>query len=138
MVNEETYKAVNAVKEDSEQRHRNDHYTGGGLHFFHGGRRHFAHLGAHVPEEVHGLVPPAANLAVPAIVRSCRYGSARCHFRHRFLFLRPCSARLRYSYFKLAGAEGLEPPSSVLETDSLAIELTPLEFVIAVICNRRN
>ena len=27
---------------------------------------------------------------------------------------------------KLAGAEGFEPPSSVLETDSLAIELTPL------------
>src|SRR6185312_700018 len=28
----------------------------------------------------------------------------------------------------LAGAEGLEPPSSVLETDSLAIELTPLRI----------
>ena len=27
---------------------------------------------------------------------------------------------------ELAGAEGFEPPSSVLETDSLAIELTPL------------
>ena len=27
---------------------------------------------------------------------------------------------------KLAGAEGFEPPSSVLETDSLTIELTPL------------
>jgi hypothetical protein len=26
----------------------------------------------------------------------------------------------------MAGAEGFEPPSSVLETDSLAIELTPL------------
>ena len=26
----------------------------------------------------------------------------------------------------LAGAEGFEPPSSVLETDSLAVELTPL------------
>src|SRR3954465_3171589 len=30
--------------------------------------------------------------------------------------------------FELAGAEGLEPPSSVLETDSLAIELTPLHL----------
>src|SRR4029078_2512131 len=28
----------------------------------------------------------------------------------------------------LAGAEGFEPPSSVLETDSLTVELTPLSF----------
>src|SRR5580700_986172 len=27
----------------------------------------------------------------------------------------------------MAGAEGFEPPSSVLETDSLTVELTPLE-----------
>ena len=29
---------------------------------------------------------------------------------------------------KLAGAEGFEPPSSVLETDSLTVELTPLFY----------
>jgi hypothetical protein len=29
---------------------------------------------------------------------------------------------------ELAGAEGFEPPSSVLETDSLTVELTPLKF----------
>ena len=29
----------------------------------------------------------------------------------------------------LAGAEGFEPPSSVLETDSLTVELTPLKAV---------
>src|SRR5208283_1492772 len=29
----------------------------------------------------------------------------------------------------LAGAEGFEPPSSVLETDSLTVELTPLKTV---------
>jgi hypothetical protein len=34
----------------------------------------------------------------------------------------PDSSRLN-----LAGAEGFEPPSSVLETDSLAVELTPLK-----------
>src|SRR3981081_1664852 len=28
----------------------------------------------------------------------------------------------------MAGAEGFEPPSSVLETDSLTVELTPLLF----------
>ena len=36
-----------------------------------------------------------------------------------------------YSLFpvstNLAGAEGFEPPSSVLETDSLTVELTPLK-----------
>src|SRR5579862_8317180 len=30
--------------------------------------------------------------------------------------------------WQLAGAEGFEPPSSVLETDSLTVELTPLIF----------
>src|SRR6266849_4954943 len=29
----------------------------------------------------------------------------------------------------LAGAEGFEPPSSVLETDSLTVELTPLKSI---------
>src|SRR5207244_2801818 len=32
----------------------------------------------------------------------------------------------------LAGAEGFEPPSSVLETDSLAVELTPLKTEVSV------
>src|SRR6266581_842029 len=31
----------------------------------------------------------------------------------------------------LAGAEGFEPPSSVLETDSLTVELTPLKTVLS-------
>src|ERR1035441_1158697 len=34
---------------------------------------------------------------------------------------------LTQSGINLAGAEGFEPPSSVLETDSLAVELTPLK-----------
>src|SRR5579875_4164550 len=33
---------------------------------------------------------------------------------------------LRISVFDLAGAEGFEPPSPVLETGSLTVELTPL------------
>src|SRR5579875_1144173 len=33
---------------------------------------------------------------------------------------------LRISVFNLAGAEGFEPPSPVLETGSLTVELTPL------------
>src|ERR1017187_3122573 len=36
---------------------------------------------------------------------------------------------LTQSGINLAGAEGFEPPSSVLETDSLAVELTPLKAV---------
>jgi hypothetical protein len=35
------------------------------------------------------------------------------------------------SILNLAGAEGFEPTSSVLETDSLAVELTPLKAVIS-------
>ena len=31
----------------------------------------------------------------------------------------------------MAGAEGFEPPSSVLETDSLTVELTPLKTVLS-------
>ena len=47
----------------------------------------------------------------------------------------PANHAARYSLFptpyslflNLAGAEGFEPPSSVLETDSLTVELTPLK-----------
>jgi hypothetical protein len=38
----------------------------------------------------------------------------------------PYCLRSRRRPKKLAGAEGFEPPSSVLETDSLTVELTPL------------
>src|SRR6185437_5533904 len=41
-----------------------------------------------------------------------------------------CSCRFASAFQKLAGAEGFEPPSSVLETDSLTVELTPLKTVI--------
>jgi hypothetical protein len=47
-----------------------------------------------------------------------------------FLFLRfrRLAGRTQtLSGLNLAGAEGFEPPSSVLETDSLAVELTPLK-----------
>ena len=38
----------------------------------------------------------------------------------------PDSTWEEFFIIKLAGAEGFEPPSSVLETDSLTVELTPL------------
>src|ERR1039457_1579604 len=38
----------------------------------------------------------------------------------------PGLATLALRFQILAGAEGFEPPSSVLETDSLTVELTPL------------
>ena len=37
----------------------------------------------------------------------------------------------------MAGAEGFEPPSSVLETDSLAVELTPL-YLPATVPQKRT
>ena len=39
--------------------------------------------------------------------------------------------------YELAGAEGFEPPSSVLETDSLTVELTPLKQM-QTLCRRQN
>jgi hypothetical protein len=45
-----------------------------------------------------------------------------------YFFLLALSSRLARSGRQiLAGAEGFEPPSSVLETDSLTVELTPLK-----------
>jgi hypothetical protein len=44
-----------------------------------------------------------------------------------FQFLRARRPAWRIPVLNLAGAEGFEPPSSVLETDSLAVELTPLK-----------
>jgi hypothetical protein len=41
-------------------------------------------------------------------------------------FTDPCSLIPVPCFLNLAGAEGFEPPSSVLETDSLTVELTPL------------
>jgi hypothetical protein len=37
---------------------------------------------------------------------------------------------------KLAGAEGFEPPSPVLETSSLTVELTPLKMQVSEICGQ--
>src|SRR5580704_6911524 len=42
----------------------------------------------------------------------------------------PAPVRLAHPLEILAGAEGFEPPSSVLETDSLTVELTPLKFIL--------
>src|ERR1017187_3676449 len=44
----------------------------------------------------------------------------------------PGLATLALRFQILAGAEGFEPPSSVLETDSLTVELTPLNQHLAV------
>jgi hypothetical protein len=43
-----------------------------------------------------------------------------------FFYLNPATPTYALSLRSLAGAEGFEPPSSVLETDSLTVELTPL------------
>src|ERR1035441_1472658 len=52
-----------------------------------------------------------------------------------FLRVQHPAGRIRASFvLNLAGAEGFEPPSSVLETDSLTVELTPLSAVLSFQC----
>ena len=106
----------------SEQEHRDDDHRGRGLHFFQRRRGHLLHLGAHIV--VKRLDPLRPGLH-PARRRMLLAAAATdiCHSSLSQLpSLQPASIRPK----TLAGAEGFEPPSSVLETDSLTVELTPL------------
>src|SRR5438270_474959 len=94
---------------------------------------HLAQLRAHVLQQaLHALEasqrPAAYALAISthSVHRRCfphLSGSRRlyCH-----CYLCPVLLPAFTSGLNLAGAEEFEPPSSVLETDSLAVELTPL------------
>ena len=89
-------------------------------HFLPRRRGHLAHFGAHVVVE-----RPDRSGQDFTRHRSCRrlpqLNSPSSSSRLPSLFL-----ALPFSPKTLAGAEGFEPPSSVLETDSLTVELTPL------------
>src|SRR6266550_5045185 len=100
---------IHSKKEDSDNHHR-----GRGPHFFERWRSHLFHLGAHVVVEVPGSFRPGFNRRRQPVLLRCNRHLAS----YSSLFL-PLTKIL-------AGAEGFEPPSSVLETDSLTVELTPL------------
>src|SRR5579872_534790 len=113
--------AANRVVHDPEihpeAENSNDDYEGRCLHVFVRRRGDLLHLRADVV--VKGLDPlwPRLQLAADSF-----FAHDCCHRLRHSLYLNSqiCSSKT------LAGAEGFEPPSSVLETDSLTVELTPL------------
>ena len=135
---------VHQIKIRGKQEDRTNHHGGCRLHFFARGHNHFVHLAAHILQKLHQLqrtLLPSGNrlrlLRRFAIFFGHRH--CLCHCQNPSLPARrsqPLPARPanetpipqphKRCSAKLAGAEGFEPPSSVLETDSLAIELTPL------------
>jgi hypothetical protein len=107
---------VNHKKIHAEENDRDDHHCRSGLNFSPAGKRNFPHLIADVSKKFFRAR------------RKLRYSIAVIFARHcyclRHWFL-PCP-NLFGRFPNLAGAEGFEPPSPVLETGSLAVELTPL------------
>ena len=120
--------AANGVVDDpeieTEQKHGNDDHDGGGLDVLVGRRGHLLHLRANIVIESLDSLWPGLDLTADAFVAHyCRH-----RFRH---LLQPFTAGVSLPFIAsklLAGAEGFEPPSPVLETGSLAVELTPLFF----------
>src|SRR5260370_7753534 len=105
---------IDQLEINREQKHGDDHHRRRPLNCLARGRRPFLHLRAHV-------VVKAIDPLGPGPQRGCnRVLFYRC--RHTFPLSSTAPSRAKI----LAGAEGFEPPSSVLETDSLTVELTPL------------
>src|SRR5208283_3134389 len=101
------------------QKHGNDDDRRRALDFLARRRRDFLHLRAHVAVKTFDPLGPGSQ-------RACNRVRFYC-CRHTF----PLSSTAPSRASTLAGAEGFEPPSSVLETDSLTVELTPLKTVLS-------
>src|SRR6476469_10540845 len=108
---------------------RNDHNRRGRLHLFTRGRCDLAHLGAHViVKSLNALGPGLDASCKTRIVRGCnRICHLLCSYRHPSTCLPSETPASKLPASKtLAGAEEFEPPSPVLETGSLNVELTHL------------
>src|SRR5436305_2679312 len=95
------------------QKYRNNDHGGSRLNFLSGGKGDLAHFIANVGKKSYRARWELLQLSADALFVT----------RHNCCFCHPIS------YFpktQLAGAEGFEPPSPVLETGSLTVELTPL------------
>src|SRR6201996_1284815 len=127
-----------------------DHHYGRVLHLFERGRPDLAHLVAHVLQKTHPAIPGTNQLIGLLGLLRLRPLTGYCYcLRHLDPSLPaslPAAVRLpcfvsrlrssstaltvaslfRKTLRKMAGALGFEPRSSVLETDSLTVELTPL------------
>src|ERR1019366_9800576 len=102
-----------------EQEHGDDHHRRRPLDFLARRRRDFLHLRAYVVVKSPDPLGPGPQRGRNRVLFYC------C--RHTFPLSSTTPSRARI----LAGAEGFEPPSSVLETDSLTVELTPLRTVLS-------
>src|SRR5579864_7945459 len=112
----------------AEDEDRDDYDNGGGLHFLQRWRGDLLHLHAHIVVEALDFLRPRGYPCAETVVR------ASCCNRLRHFFRLNCHAPRFASwprFQKLAGAEGFEPPSPVLETGSLTVELTPLNSVLS-------
>src|SRR5581483_2591409 len=125
---------INHPEVSAEQEYGNDHHHRGRLHLFAAGGGDLLHLRAHVVvERLDAQRPRFHPLAEAAFLRHRRC----CRLCHS-----PTASLLSTEYppgagFKnLAGAEGFEPPSPVLETGSLTVELTPLFLSSISSCER--
>src|SRR5713226_1278814 len=111
-------------KIDPEEKDGDDDYGCGGAHFLERRRGHLLHLGAHVVVESLDPLRPGLQRAECAFFHDSRHQPFL--LSGRISPPGPTKSALPKS---LAGAEGFEPPSPVLETGSLTVELTPLSLL---------
>src|SRR5271165_3750743 len=107
------------------EEHGDDHHRRRRLDFLARRRRDFLHLCPNIVVKRPDALRPGPQTGYNRIL------FYRC--RHTFPLSSTASSRTSTLPsalpLTLAGAEGFEPPSSVLETDSLTVELTPLELL---------
>jgi hypothetical protein len=125
---------VNDEKVNAEQNDRDDHHCRSGLNFFSARKSNFPHFIADISQKTF-RTRGKLHHSIALIFARDRY--CLCHWSlpskrsavndQPFLASRTRPALSNNSKI-LAGAEGFEPPSPVLETGSLAVELTPLFF----------
>ena len=115
-INASGNRLVDSKEISPEQNYRNDHNQRGGLDFPASRERDFPHFIANVCEEIFCYRGNLHELATEALLFP-RHCCCLCHF----------PTYLKSHQQNVAGAEGFEPPSPVLETGSLTVELTPLK-----------
>src|SRR5690348_1042952 len=113
-----SHRVVHNPKIKRKQENRDDNDGRRRLHFLERRRGDFFHLRAHIAVKTFDPLRPGPY-AVTKIASCCK-----C-IRHLFR-LDSHHSTWPFCSQTLAGAEGFEPPSPVLETGSLTVELTPL------------
>src|SRR5215510_16393159 len=136
---------INSPEIKSKKKNRNDDHQSRRPDFLEAGESDLAHFIANIREKPFNTCRRCLQPATQALIVAYRC----CCFRHESLLslLKPAigsellSRLFQHFWFKadsqvcktiyygpkiLAGAEGFEPPSPVLETGSLTVELTPL------------